>query len=293
MDASEAAAAIGQRFPELGDAPVRALDHGWSHWAFAHGDRVFRFPRTAADARLLERELRLLPAIAPALPAPVPVPRWRGEWRGRPFAGHPRIAGEALRRRALFGHGGGALARAIGRFLAALHGFPPERAAEALGEPPPERPPDPRDWLEAIRMRVFPRLSATLRVAVDGGFARHARARLEAPPCLVHGDLGFVHLLVRDGRLSGVIDFGDAGLGDPAVDFAGILADGGWRAVDDVARFYDRPLGAGFHERVEFRYWTAPLHDIRYGLETGEERYVGLGRSELAGRLRECGLLPA
>lgn len=293
MDASEAAAAIGHAFPELGEAPVRALDHGWSHWTFAHGARVFRFPRTAADARLLERELRLLPVLAPALPAPVPDPRWRGRWRGRPFAGHPLIAGEALRRRSLFGPGGGALAREIGAFLAALHGFPPERAGEALGEPPPERVPDPRDWLEELRMRVFPRLSATLRVAVDGGFARHARARLEPPPRLVHGDLGFVHLLERGGHLAGVIDFGDAGFGDPAVDFAGILADGGWRAVDDVARFYDRPLGAGFHERVEFRYWIAPLHDIRYGLETGEERYVGLGRSALIERLRECGLLPA
>ena len=77
------------------------------------------------------------------------------------------------------------------------------------------------------------------------------------------------------------------------MDFVGLLAEGGWHAVDDVVRFYDRALGRGFHERVEFRYWTAPLYDIIYGLDTGEERYVGLGRSGVAQRMREVGILPA
>ena len=293
MDACEAADAIRGAFPGLGEAPVRALRHGWSHWTFAHGERVFRFPRTANDARLLEGELRLLPLIAPRLPAPVPVPEWVGEWRGRPFAGYPVIEGRALRRVTLFGPGGGTIAREIGQFLGALHGFPPEQAAEALGVPLPERVPDPREWLEDIRMRVFPRLSATLRVAVEGGFTRYARDRFDPPPRLVHNDLEFGHILERHGRLAGVIDFSDAALRDPAADFAGILVDGGWHAVDDIARFYDRPLGDGFHERVEFHYWTAPLHHIVYGLDTGEERYVGLGRSALAQRMRETGALPA
>ncbi len=293
MDACEASTAIRRAFPELGDAPVRALAQGWSHWTFAHGERVFRFPRTAADARLLSREIGLLPTLAPHLPAPVPVPRWVGSWRGRPFAGYPAIAGEALRRGTLFGPNGATVARELGAFLSALHDFPPEQAARTLDAPLPETLPEPHDWLESIRMRVFPRLSATLRVAVDSGFQRYARARLATPPRLIHNDLGFVHILERAGHLTGVIDFTDADFGDPAADFAGILADGGWHAVDDVARFYSRPLGRGFHERVEFRYWTAPLHDILYGLKTGEERYVGLGRSGLAQRMRETGILPA
>ncbi|MYD29402.1 MAG: aminoglycoside phosphotransferase, partial [Dehalococcoidia bacterium] len=70
METCEAAEAIHSAFPDLGEAPVRALKHGWSHWTFAHGDRVFRFPRTPNDARLLEGEMRLLPLLAPHLPAP-------------------------------------------------------------------------------------------------------------------------------------------------------------------------------------------------------------------------------
>ncbi len=293
MEAHEAARAIQHAFPELGDAPVHPLSHGWSHWAFSHGDRVFRFPRTADDARLLEAETRLLPVLAPSLPAPVPVPRWVGEWEGQPFAGYPRIEGDALRRVTLFGPGGGHIAREIGAFLTALHGFPVEQAAEALGVPVPDVLPTPREWLEEIRMTVFPRLSATLRVAVDSGFTRYLNARYEPTPRLCHNDLCFDHILERDGRLAGVIDFSNAAPGDPAIDFAGILADGGWHAVDDILRFYDHPLDDGFHERVEFRYWTAPLYDIVYGVESGEERHVGLGRSALAQRMREAGVLPA
>ncbi len=292
MEAREAAEAIQRAFPDLDEAPVRALGHGWSHWTFAHGDRIFRFPRTPADGRLLERELRLLPLLAPSLPAPVPVPCWVGEREGRPFAGYPMIEGQALRRVTLFGPGGGGVARAIGAFLTALHGFPPEQAAAAFDEPLPERAPDPRDWLEAIRMRVFPRLSATLRVAVDSGFSRYARDQFDPPLRLVHNDFSFDHILERHGRLAGVIDFSDAALRDPAIDFAGVLASGGWHAVDDIVRFYDLPLGEGFHERVEFHHWTAALHYILYGLDRGEERYVGLGRSMLAQRMREAGVLP-
>ena len=85
----------------------------------------------------------------------------------------------------------------------------------------PHHLPTPADWLESIRMRVFPRLSATLRVAVDSGFTRYARDRLDPPPHLIHHDLGFEHLLEHEGRLAGVIDFGDADLGDPAMDFVG------------------------------------------------------------------------
>ena len=293
MESCEAADAIHRAFPDLEEAPVRALKQGWSYWTFAHGDRVFRFPRTANDAGLMNREIRLLPAIAPHLPVPIPVPRWIGEWQGRPFAGYPAIEGRGLRRDVLFGPGGGAIARDIGAFLTALHNSPLEQAAEAFGMLLPHHLPTPADWLESIRMRVFPRLSATLRVAVDSGFTRYARDRLDPPPHLIHHDLGFEHLLEHEGRLAGVIDFGDADLGDPAMDFVGLLAEGGWHAVDDVVRFYDRALGRGFHERVEFCYWTAPLHDIIYGLDTGEERYVGSGRSALAQRMREVGILPA
>jgi aminoglycoside phosphotransferase (APT) family kinase protein len=39
-----------------------------------------------------------------------------------------------------------------------------------------------------------------------------------ADPVWVHGDVAVGNLLVRDGRLSGVIDFGSSGVGDPACD---------------------------------------------------------------------------
>lgn len=293
MEACDAANAIHSTFPDLGEVPVRSLKHDRSHWLFAHGDRTFCFPRKAADSRVHEREMRLLPLLASRLPAPVPFPRWIGEWGGRPFWGYPAIEGNALREGTLFGPSGGKIARDIGRFLTVLHDFPVDEAARVLDAPLLENLPNPGEWLEDIRMRVFPRLSATLRVAVDSGFTRYTRDYRALSPCLVHNDLRFDHMLERYGRLAGVISFGESALSDSASDFAGLLAGGGWHAVDDIARFYARPIGEGFQERVEFYYWTAPLREIVYGVDYDEERYVGLGRSELAQRMREVGILPA
>jgi hypothetical protein len=60
MESREAAEAIHRTFPDLEEATVRPLEHGWSHWTYAHGDRIFRFPRTPNDARLLEGDMSTL-----------------------------------------------------------------------------------------------------------------------------------------------------------------------------------------------------------------------------------------
>src|SRR5918995_7281108 len=45
-------------------------------------------------------------------------------------------------------------------------------------------------------------------------------ATWHAPPVWVHGDVSFGNLLVQQGRLSAVIDFGSLGVGDPACDLS-------------------------------------------------------------------------
>ena len=44
------------------------------------------------------------------------------------------------------------------------------------------------------------------------------RATWERDPVWFHGDVAAGNLLVRDGRLGAVIDFGSSGVGDPACD---------------------------------------------------------------------------
>jgi aminoglycoside phosphotransferase (APT) family kinase protein len=80
---------------------------------------------------------------------------------------------------------------------------------------------------------------------------------LPAPPSpaerlvFIHGDLGAEHVFVHDGRITGVIDWSDAALGDPALDH-GRLA---------------RDLGLDLGERARFYAVCTALEDVAYGVE--------------------------
>ncbi len=109
---------------------------------------------------------------------------------------------------------------------------------------------------------------------------------------LTHNDLGMVHILAEAGRISGIIDWSDACLGDPAKDFVGVLAAGGWPAVHATLATYG-PMPPGFEDRIGFFAWVAPIHDILYGLRTGQPEHVRDGIEGVAARMRLAGVLPA
>ena len=148
--------------------------------------------RRAGVEKALEVEIALLPAIAPALP--VAVPSFEHISRNPLFVGYHLIRGEPL----VDGDPGGLRA-----FLEALHALEPAGL-------PLER----LDWVRGLRDQcaeferlVFPH--------VDRTSARRRRLFGEVETlvgfesALLHADLGPEHLLVRDGRLAGVIDWGE------------------------------------------------------------------------------------
>ncbi len=95
-------------------------------------------------------------------------------------------------------------------------------------------------------------------------------------PRLVHGDLAPEHILCEpDGNaIYGVIDWGDAQLGDPALDFAGLFSLGGEALVDRTLSFYQGPVDETFRRRVRFYYTIAPFYEIRYGLAIEDESHL-------------------
>jgi aminoglycoside phosphotransferase (APT) family kinase protein len=211
VDAGLARALIDAQFPEVAGTPI-LLGEGWDNVAFAVGEFVFRFPRRQSAVALIERECVILPHLQD-LPLPVPAPSFVGRASERypwPFAGHRSLPGrvacdvdDEVRARA---------AAPLGRFLRALHA----RTLEDL----------PGDELN--RFNVAPRAVAAVKralaLAIDPA---PLRPFLEIPapsPCRprvsCHGDLYGRNLLVDGGELSGVIDWGDLHLGDPAVDLA-------------------------------------------------------------------------
>jgi aminoglycoside phosphotransferase (APT) family kinase protein len=134
VDVTLARRLIAAQFPALATLPLRVFGEGWDNVAYLVGERwVFRFPRRAISAALIETELRVLPEIAPQVPLPVPLPRFAGApdqefpW---PFAGYERLAGDALSRSYLDGGAAQRAAHDVGAFLRALHSIDPETVSE-------------------------------------------------------------------------------------------------------------------------------------------------------------------
>jgi aminoglycoside phosphotransferase (APT) family kinase protein len=205
----------------------------------------------------MARELGLLPDLAGRLPLDVPVP----ELVGRPAGGYPwpfwgarLIPGQELADAGLPDDDRVALGGQVGGFLAALH--QPAVARDLGGHLPHDpmrratpstRGPMARDFLDRLAGRgSWQAGSATDRAVDDLIAAAGPLGPPEGEPVVVHGDLHLRHLLVGpDGLATGVIDWGDSCLADPALDLS--LAFSAFTGAGRAALLaaYGRPLDEG------------------------------------------------
>jgi aminoglycoside phosphotransferase (APT) family kinase protein len=205
----------------LADAGLRKLAEGWDNSVWVVDERyAFRFPRRAVAIPGLEREIAVLPKLAPLLPLPVPGPAFIGKpsdsypW---PFFGAELIPGVEAGVAELCDEERLEPALQLASFLRTLH-------AVELDEPLPLDPNGRADMPKRAGMAreqlgELERLGLWRAPPELAGFLAETE-RLPPPEtqAVVHGDLHFRHLLVEGGAASGVIDWGDVCLADPAID---------------------------------------------------------------------------
>ena len=282
--ADELRRAVENVAPGLVADDIEYLGDGWDFWVFGAADIVLRFPKTPEYAGQLAAERRFLLELAPTLPLPVPIPRHLVENgpNGLPFAVYQRIPGVSLidlQRTPAPGFG-----VALGRFLKALHAFPVEQAA-ALGlevfDGPRARARRIEKYEELVR-RVFPLLSCEARTYVGGIFERHLNdpEQWSFEPCLCHGDIDDRNVLADPdtGELTGVVDFTDADVHNPAGDFAWAYAGGFARlGIEHQLPHLLREGGIEAARLDGYRdflpVWFA-LGDTLHGVLIGDEGYV-------------------
>jgi aminoglycoside phosphotransferase (APT) family kinase protein len=249
IDAALVRALLEEQHPDLAGLRLVEAGEGWDNRTFRLGDDLaVRLPRRAASARLIEHELRWLPALAPHLPLPVPSPVRSGRagcgfpW---PWSVTRWLPGEtALASPALDEY---AVASGLALFLRALHR---PAAPDAPHNPWRGVPLDARDALLHQNL-------AAIDGEVDHAAIIAQWERLRAAPpwqgggLWIHGDLHPGNLLVRDGRLSGVVDFGDITAGDPATDLAV-----GWMLLRGAARSRFRDLTCGAEGWLDDAAWA-------------------------------------
>jgi aminoglycoside phosphotransferase (APT) family kinase protein len=226
-------AALAAQHPDLAGLPLREVAGGWGNQMWRLGDDLaVRVQRRDPTPEPQLKERRWLPVLAPRLPLPVPVPVRHGapsERLPRHWTVMTWVPGEPL------DHGtitrGADAADALAGFLRALH-----VPAPADAPTPTDRgahPRDATDGLEGFLRAVAPDDAAAVRSVWDDAVAAPAWA---GPPVWVHGDLHPANVVVADGTLAGVVDFGDLFAGDPAWDLAAawVLLPAG-----TAARFFD------------------------------------------------------
>ncbi len=106
---------------------------------------------------------------------------------------------------------------AVGRFVRALHDVPVS-SARRLGVP---------DWqpiaLPRFHQDVLPMIAAVERALAEPATQLLERCARAPKGALVHSDLGPDHIRVDGGVVSGIIDWTDACIGDPALDLAWVV----------------------------------------------------------------------
>ena len=220
ITADVAARLVAAQFPQWAGLPVTPVTlNGYDNTTFRLGDELsIRLPSADSSVAQVAKEHRWLPVLARQLPLPIPEPVAMGrpgEGFSRPWSVYRWIAGEPAAADRVADLAG--FASGLAGFLAALH------AIDASDGPPAGahnffRGGPLATWDEQTRRLI--------RLTADDIDARAATSvwdtalasTWEQPPLWLHGDLTASNMLVADGALHAVIDFGGAAVGDPACD---------------------------------------------------------------------------
>lgn len=210
------------QFPQWRHLPVSPVaSGGWDNRTFHLGDEMtVRLPSAAPYALQVEKEHRWLPRLAPLLPLPIPVPLAMGE----PGEGYPWdwsvyrwIEGETAKTAEIADIR--QFAVTLADFLIALREIDPE-GGPAAGQ---------HNFFRGGPLSVYDNQTREALQALQGQIDTESATRVwnaalastwHGSPVWFHGDVAWGNLLVENGRLSAVIDFGTSGVGDPSCDLA-------------------------------------------------------------------------
>ncbi|MGZ4385445.1 MAG: aminoglycoside phosphotransferase family protein [Gaiellaceae bacterium] len=202
---------LAQQFPEWADRTLSRVEPGGTvHTIFRLGDDLsLRLRRRDGPTEPGSKELEWLPRLAPLLPLEIPVP----VVQGRPSREYPWfwdvftwVEGKTTPVEEIDAVGA---ALDLAALVEALQRVDPADAPLGRGIPLAARDEETRYWL--ARFDGEPAVTAEWERAL-------AAPTWDGPPVWHHGDLDVRNWLVRDGRISAVIDWGSMGVGDPACD---------------------------------------------------------------------------
>lgn len=231
-----------------------ALSGGW----------LWRGPRHRRAEERLRAEAGLLAWLAPQVPLAVPLPELFStdplRFRHRPIMGGPWRPGAD----------DAADGESFGAFLKALHALPVDEAVSAGARGAEEINDEQQRIRERCSTEVVPRLPRSAQAPALAVLMRQIGAD-DVGATLVHADVRADHLLCGEEGLAGVIDWLDAGIGDPAMDLAWPLYGATPQFAEGFAREYgiDETLRRRAHDANATRAMSRVIRALDLGADTG------------------------
>jgi aminoglycoside 2''-phosphotransferase len=273
---------IRKVFPDLGWPEATFEFNGAGQYndiLILNNEIIFRFPKYPQALEQLKLEACLQRSIKNNLPLEIPYPLYENLERvqiGTAFMGYRKIPGEPLWRETLEKPNHepllDKLAIQLGTFLKALHSIPITDIHCKL--PRLDTCEETSEIYTRIRNKLFPYMRADARLWATYHFESylHVKKNFEYEPTLKHGDFGPSNILYDDQNqvITGIIDFGGSGIGDPAYDFAGLLSGYGEGFLKRCAKMY--PEIENMLDRIRFYQRTFALLEALFGVENNDQQ---------------------
>lgn len=268
---------IGRYYPDVALSPVKVMGSGQNNVILLVGsDLIFRFPKYAEGIEQLKLEVQLLSGISKHVSLRVPIPIYQAfntEDGTNAFMGYTRIEGEPLEADGLY-HIGDEEARQriadqLGAFLLELHNIDPSSFSNCTAVEEYDPLQEWKDLYTRIQKKLYPFMTEMACRWTDRHFTDFLtfKTNAEIIPSIIHGDFGTANILydTSTNRITAIIDFGSACIGDPAVDYAALLASYGESFFQMIGK--GNPNIRNMMERVLFYKGTFALQEALFGLE--------------------------
>jgi aminoglycoside phosphotransferase (APT) family kinase protein len=213
---------IDSQFPQWSQLPITPVaESGWDNRTFHLGDELsIRLPSAQEYHEQVEKEQKWLPKIAPHLPLPISQPIAQGvpteefPWN---WSIYKWLEGVSANQLSFSDNALETIAVQLAQFLAALHQYDPDEGPI----------PGLHNWWRGAHPSVYDletqSLINELKEFIDPDKAtllwnRAISSTWQHDPVWVHGDVASGNILIKDDKISAIIDFGCMGVGDPACD---------------------------------------------------------------------------
>lgn len=220
---------IRKAFPKLIWSDFEIIDHGYDHTVIVLDKKlVFRFPKSVEYSKLLKSEIQLMNVIDVHVETNIPVYTYIP--RDVSFGGYPFLSGKEVtvsRYRHFLPREKDQFTQQVASFISKLHAIPFSQLKNINIETENSIVLH-NSLIRDIKKLVYPKLKKQDIAKIETYFEEMIQV-LQTPytPTLVHNDLSAGHMLWDAEKESiSIIDFSDRAIGDPAIDFTGLLAYG-------------------------------------------------------------------